>query len=151
MITITEINTIVDIQIQEISAPVNIVIQEVLTNITISEINTNINVVVQEVTTPVNIEFAELDTIDVNVQEVLTPVNIIISEYGVENFFSLISGYLLLEELPSITTGEVLKYTYTGGAIRYRFIAFDDSIDAFYLNYQNGIFTNLVTTKRITI
>jgi hypothetical protein len=151
MITITEINTIVDIQIQEISAPVNIVIQEVLTNITISEINTNINVVVQEVTTPVNIEFANLDTIDVNVQEVLTPVNIIISEYGVENFFSLISGYLLLEELASIATGEVLKYTYTGGAIRYRFIAFDDSIDGFYLNYQNGIFSNLVTTKRITI
>ena len=151
MIVIQEINTIVNVDIQEVSPAVNIVIQEVLNNITISEINDNINVTVQEILTPVNIEFSSLDTIDVNIQEVSTPVNIIISEYGVENFFSLISGYSLLEELASIATGEVLKYTYTGGAIRYRFIAFDDSIDAFYLNYQNGVFTNLVTQKKIII
>jgi hypothetical protein len=151
MIVIQQINTIVNVDIQEVSPAVNIVIQELLTEINISEINTNINVVVQEVTTPVNIEFSSLDTIDVNIQEVSTPVNIIISEYGVENFFSLISGYSLLEELASIATGEVLKYTYTGGAIRFRFIAFDDSIDGFYLNYQNGVFSNLVTQKKIII
>lgn len=68
-----------------------------------------------------------------------------------ENWFTLVSGYLTVEDLPIIATGEVLKYTYQGGAIRYRFIADDDSEDSFYLNYSNGVFSNLVATKKITI
>jgi hypothetical protein len=68
-----------------------------------------------------------------------------------ENWFTLVSGYLTVEDLAPIPTGEVLKYTYQGGAIRYRFIANDDSEDSFYLNYSNGVFTNLVATKKITI
>lgn len=151
MIIIQEIVTVVNVEIQEVSPDVNIVIQELLTEITISEINDNINVTVQEILTPVNIEFSGGNDINVEVQEVLTPVNIIISDYGVENFFALISGYLLIEELAPIATGEVLKYTYTGGSIRYRFIAYDNSIDGFYLNYQNGVFSNLVVQKKIII
>lgn len=68
-----------------------------------------------------------------------------------ENWFTLVSGYLAVEDLAPIATGEVLKYTYQGGAIRYRFIADDDSEDSFYLNYENGVFSNLVATKKITI
>ena len=68
-----------------------------------------------------------------------------------ENFFSLASGFVTQEDLAPIATGEVLKYTYQGGAIRYRFIANDDSLDAFYLNYESGVFSNLVVTKSITI
>lgn len=68
-----------------------------------------------------------------------------------ENWFTLVSGYLTVEDLTPIATGEVLKYTYQGGAIRYRFIADDDSEDSFYLNYSNGVFLNLVAIKKITI
>jgi alpha-mannosidase len=68
-----------------------------------------------------------------------------------ENWFTLVSGYLNVEDLAPIPTGEVLKYTYQGGAIRYRFIANDDSEDSFYLNYSNGVFSGLVATKKITI
>jgi alpha-mannosidase len=68
-----------------------------------------------------------------------------------ENWFTLVSGYLSVEDLAPIPTGEVLKYTYQGGAIRYRFIANDDSEDSFYLNYSNGVFSGLVATKKITI
>lgn len=67
------------------------------------------------------------------------------------SWFSLVSGYLTIEDLTPIATGEVIKYTYTGGAIRYRFIATDESEDSFYLNYSAGIFTNLVATKKITL
>lgn len=68
-----------------------------------------------------------------------------------ENWFSLVSGYLTVEDLPTIATGEALKYTYQGGAIRYRFIADDDSEDSFYKDYAAGVFSDLVATKRITI
>jgi hypothetical protein len=69
----------------------------------------------------------------------------------VENFFSLASGFVTVETLSPIATGEVIRYTYQGGATRYRFIANDNSLDAFYRNYEGGVFSNLVTTKRITI
>jgi hypothetical protein len=69
----------------------------------------------------------------------------------VENFFSLASGFVTIETLSPISTGEVIRYTYQGGATRYRFIANDNSLDAFYRNYEGGVFSNLVTTKRITI
>jgi hypothetical protein len=68
-----------------------------------------------------------------------------------ENWFTLVSGYANVEDLAPIATGEVLKYTYQGGAIRYRFIAYDDSEDSFYANYSNGTFSNLKATKKITL
>jgi hypothetical protein len=68
-----------------------------------------------------------------------------------EDFFSLASGFQSFEKLTSLPTGKVIKYTYEGGAIRYRFIADDKTLDAFYETYEGGILSDLVTTKRITI
>jgi hypothetical protein len=67
------------------------------------------------------------------------------------SWLNLVSGYTNIEDLTPIATGEVIKYTYIGGAIRYRFIATDESEDSFYLNYSAGVFTNLVATKKITL
>jgi hypothetical protein len=69
----------------------------------------------------------------------------------VENFFALASGFVTVETLAPIATGDVMRYTYQGGAIRFRFIAYDNSLDAFYETYSGGVFSDLVTTKRITI
>lgn len=68
-----------------------------------------------------------------------------------ENWFTLCTGFLTNEDLAPIATGKVKKYTYQGGAIRYRFIATDGSEDSFYMNYASGALTNLVATRKITI
>lgn len=68
-----------------------------------------------------------------------------------ENWFTLCTGFLTNEDLTSIASGKVKKYTYQGGAIRYRFIANNGSEDSFYINYSNGVFTNLVASRKITI
>ena len=68
-----------------------------------------------------------------------------------ENWFTLCTGFLTNEDLAPTATGKVKKYTYQGGAIRYRFIATNGSEDSFYMNYSNGVFTNLVATRKITI
>ena len=71
----------------------------------------------------------------------------------VENFFSLASGFLSFENLTHQTgpEGKVIRYTYSGSGIRFRFISNDKTQDAFYRTYQGGILSDLVTTKRITI
>ena len=69
----------------------------------------------------------------------------------VENFFALASGFVSVETLAPIATGDVMRYTYEGGVIRFRFIAYDNTLDAFYETYSGGVFSDLVTTKRITI
>lgn len=68
-----------------------------------------------------------------------------------ENWFTLCTGFLTNEDLVPIANGKVKKYTYQGGGIRYRFIATNGSEDSFYMNYANGVFTNLVATRKITI
>lgn len=68
-----------------------------------------------------------------------------------ENWFTLATGFLTNENLPDLTTGSVMKYTYQGSKIRYRFIAFDGSEDSFYINYENGLFSDLVASKLITL
>jgi thiamine biosynthesis protein ThiC len=68
-----------------------------------------------------------------------------------ENWFTLVSGFLLVEKLPDIATGRVIKYTYPGGGIRYRFIANDKSEDSFYTTFSNGVLTGLIATKKITV
>lgn len=67
------------------------------------------------------------------------------------SWFTLVSGYNTIIDLPSITTGDVMQYTYLGGAVYYRFIANDDSEDSFYANYISGDFTTLIATKKLTI
>jgi hypothetical protein len=69
----------------------------------------------------------------------------------VENFFSLASGFVSFENLAPLSTGKVIRYTYSGSVIRFRFISNDKTQDAFYRTYQGGILSDLVTTKRITI
>ena len=68
-----------------------------------------------------------------------------------ENWMALATGFLTTEDLAAIATGRVKKYTYAGGAVRYRFIATNGSEDSFYLNYTNGVFSNLVASKKIII
>jgi hypothetical protein len=60
-----------------------------------------------------------------------------------ENWFTLVSGFLSVEKLPDIAAGRVMKYTYPGGGIRYRFIANDKSEDSFYTAMNNGVLTGL--------
>jgi len=68
-----------------------------------------------------------------------------------ENWFTLVSGFLSIEKLPDIATGRVMKYTYPGGVIRYRFIANDKSEDSFYTTFNNGVLTGQTTTKKIVL
>ena len=71
-------------------------------------------------------------------------------------WISLVTGFsveptLIQANEDTPTAGEVWQYTYSGGAIRYRFIADDDSIDAFYETYVGEVLGNLVTQKGIVI
>lgn len=50
-----------------------------------------------------------------------------------------------------ITGGKVYTYTYLGPATRYRFIATDGSLDAFYTDFNGVAVTGLVATKTISI
>lgn len=68
-----------------------------------------------------------------------------------ESFFPLVSGYQTLEYLEPMTTGRVIKYTYEGGAVRYRYIANDKSEDSFFKQFENGIFTGKTATKKIIL
>jgi hypothetical protein len=68
-----------------------------------------------------------------------------------ENWFTLVSGFSSIEKLPDLATGRVMKYTYPGGGIRYRFIANDKSEDSFYTTFNNGVLTGLTATKKIIL
>jgi thiamine biosynthesis protein ThiC len=68
-----------------------------------------------------------------------------------ENWFTLVSGFSSIEKLPDLATGRVMKYTYPGGGIRYRFIANDKSEDSFYTTFNNGVLTGLMATKKIIL
>lgn len=68
-----------------------------------------------------------------------------------ENWFTLVSGFSSIEKLPDIPSGRVMKYTYPGGGIRYRFIASDKSEDSFYTTFNNGVLTGQTATKKIIV
>lgn len=63
----------------------------------------------------------------------------------------MVMGFDSVTELSSIPSGQVFRYTYLGGVTYYRFIANDESEDSFYANYDGGILSQLVSTKKITI
>lgn len=119
-------NEIVDITIDSISEPVSIAV---------ACDDETVDIVTSE----------EIENIEINIEEPIFNVGTL--------WINLVTGFSVLPVL-LITTlpGSVRKYEYLGGAIYYRYIATDGSIDGFYDDYTApNTLGNLVVEKRIVI
>lgn len=66
------------------------------------------------------------------------------------SWIGLATGYASVPTGPTnVTGGKVYTYTYTGPTTRYRFIANDGSIDAFYSGFNGSSVSGLIVTKSL--
>ena len=66
-------------------------------------------------------------------------------------WFSLASGFASILEVATTLPGTVLQLTYGGGAVRYRYIATDGSIDGIYTGFSDPTLTGLRARKKILL
>ena len=67
------------------------------------------------------------------------------------SWVGLVMGFASPPTGPTLVTGgKVYTYTYLGPTIRYRFIANNGTMDAFYTDFDGTNVTGLVTTKTLS-
>jgi hypothetical protein len=65
------------------------------------------------------------------------------------SWFSLASGFETITAQATTLPGKVYRLDYVGGAIRYRYIATDRSIDGIYVGFSDPTLTGLIVTRKI--
>jgi len=118
-----------------------------------SDIILNITPIIETVTLEVTTdeETANISTVDIK-----EDITITVDEKQTipsEEWINLASGWNVEPAIQTTTLpGEVYEYAFLGGSIYYRYIADDQSIDAFYDSYTApDTLGSLVIRRRITV